>query len=170
MPRPKKQKVEVANSNLAVSTDGSTGTTGVEEVSASTVVATIKDPHVDSLKAEEKSLRQFAKSKTAEQRKVVQELTVHVRKAEAALRHEQRLAEERKARWWAAERHAEPPPAYLQLERVYKSKVKDLQAQLKLSEARRAVSGAEVLLQKCLALQKEVEHAGELRKLYGEVL
>ena len=56
-------------------------------------------------------------------------------------RHEQRLAEERERRWWAAERHKEPPPAYLQLERVYKTIVKGLKAKLELSEARRSITG-----------------------------
>jgi hypothetical protein len=44
---------------------------------------------------------------------------------------------ERMKRWEAAERRPEPPPAYLQLERLYKSQVKGLKAQLKLSEAGR---------------------------------
>jgi len=165
MPRPKKKKVEVINGLRPGSLDTSTGATAVEEASASTVDENIKEPHVDSLKAEEKELRLWAKGETAKQRKLVQEYKVHVRKAEAALRHEQRLAEERERRWWAAERHAEPPPAYLQLERVYKSKVKDLQARLALSEAHRAVSVAETGLQKCLNLELEVKHAHELSKL-----
>lgn len=38
-----------------------------------------------------------------------------------------RRAEERMSRWDAAKRRSEPPPAYLQLERVHKLKVKELQ-------------------------------------------
>jgi len=95
----------------------------------------------------------------------VAKCNLEVRKAESALRHEQRLAEERERRWWAAERHKEPPPAYLQLERVYKSIVKGLKAKLELSEARRVVARAEISLEKAKQVQLEVKHAAELRKL-----
>jgi hypothetical protein len=128
MPRPKKKQVEQTAALLNSTLGGSTGTSAEEEMSASTGVAEDKGSCDGSLEAQEKELRAWAKGKIAEQRKVVQELSVVLRKAEAALRHEQRLAEEREKRWWAAERYSEPPPPYLQLERVYKSKVKDLQA------------------------------------------
>ena len=95
---------------------------------------------------------------------------MHVRKAEAALRHEQRLAEEREKRWWAAERHSEPPPAYLQLERTYKSKVKDLEARLELSEAQTREAEAKAELQGCLLLQEQLAHARLRDRLCGEVV
>ena len=154
MQRPKKKKVEVAECLAPATTDTSTGTTAAEDVSAATMADEMEDDELEWAKSEEKRLRKFAKSATAEQRKAVQELNVEVRKAEAALRHEQRLAEERERRWWAAERHTEPPPAYLQLERAYKSQVKHLQALLALSEAKRRVAVAESL---CAELSCEQE-------------
>ena len=67
--------------------------------------------------------------------------------------------EEREQRWWAAERREEQPPAYLQLERAYKSQVKDLKARLELSEAQRREAEARVQLQGCLLLQEQLAHA-----------
>jgi hypothetical protein len=116
-------------------------------------------------KAEERELRKRVKKSTDGARQLVAKCNLEVRKAESALRHEQRLAEERERRWWAAERHKEPPPAYLQLERVYKSIVKGLKAKLELSEARRVVARAEISLEKAKQVQLEVKHAAELRKL-----
>ena len=77
-----------------------------------------------------------------------------MRKAEAELRHEERRKEERMKRWEAAERRPEPPPAYLQLERLYKSQVKELKAKLKLSEAGR----------RCAEMQLEVHNALEIKQ------
>ena len=53
---------------------------------------------------------------------------MEVRVAEAAQRAEVRRDEERTKRWLAAEAREEPPPAYLQLERMYKGQVKILEA------------------------------------------
>ena len=52
--------------------------------------------------AENKELQKEAAALTKAARKSVSEATVEVRKAEAALRHERRLDEERERRWWAA--------------------------------------------------------------------
>ena len=68
--------------------------------------------------AEDKELQKQAAALTKAARKSVREAAVDVRKAEAALRHEQRREEEREKRWWAAERRDAPPPAYLQLDRA----------------------------------------------------
>ena len=89
----------------------------------------------------------------------VKEAAVEVRKAEAALRRERRLDEEREARWWAAERRKEAPPAYLQLERAYKSQVRDLKARLALSEAQRRAAEAQAELAGCQLIEKDVQLA-----------
>ena len=68
------------------------------------------------------------------------------------------------------ERRSEPPPAYLQLERTYKSKVKDLKALLELSEARRREAEAGAELQRCLLLQEQLAHARLRDRLCGEVM
>ena len=72
-----------------------------------------------------------------------------VRKAEAGLRREERLAEERGKRWDAAERRKERSPAYLQLERAYKSQVALLEARLKLSCAQTRAAEAKAELAGC---------------------
>ena len=159
MPRPKKTKVEAVNCLGPSTMDMSTGTTDVEEVSASTVAELAGGSCEDPLKAENNELRKEAAALTKAARKSVQEAAVIVRKAEAALRHERRLDEERERRWWAAERRNEPPPAYLQLERAYKSQVRDLKARLKLSEARRCAAEAEAELAGCQLIEKDVQLA-----------
>ena len=161
--RPKKKKVPVVENVANDEVPWETGSTVQEEASASTLVDDGDDIVLEEAKAQEKELKVWTKGSVDKARKLVAECKVHVRKAEAALRHEERLAEERERRWWAAERHAAPPPAYLQLERVYKTIVKGLKAKLELSEARRVVAQAEVRLEKCLTLQLEVKHAGELK-------
>ena len=166
-PRPKKSKVIMAEDQRTGATSMATGSSVEEEESGCNMLDEDDGTSVDSLITEEKELWQSAKKTTADARKQVQELTVLVRKAEAALRHEKRLEEEREKRWWAAERRADKPPAYLQLERVYKSKVKDLKARLALSNALRRVSDAEVHLHKCLNLEEGLKHTRELRKLCG---
>ena len=97
----------------------------------------------------------------------VKEAAVEVRVADAKLRRERRLDEERKKRWWAAERREEAPPPYLQLERAYKSQVRDLQARLELSEARRREAEAAAELQRCLLLQEQLAHARLRDRLSG---
>ena len=72
----------------------------------------------------------------------------------------ERCAEERDKRWWAAEVRTEKderPPPYLQLERVYKSLVKDLKARLAVSEAKRAEAEARAELNHCLWAKAELE-------------
>lgn len=158
-----KKKVVVTEQQMSEQVTASTGTTAAEEASASTLMEEEDDLELEEAKAEERELRKWVKKSTDGARQLVAKCNLQVRKAESALRHEQRLAEERERRWWAAERHAAPPPAYLQLERVYKTIVKGLKAKLELSEARRVVAQAEVRLEKCLTLQLEVKHAGELK-------
>ena len=159
MPRPKKAKVEVPKVFGSGTIDVSTGTTGVEEASASTVAEQDDGTRDDSLEAQDKELRKQVATLIKMARKNVQEAAVDVRKAEAALRHEQRLDEERTKRWWAAERRKGPPPAYLQLERAYKSQVRDLQARLKLSEAQRWAAEAGAELAGCQLIERDVKLA-----------
>ena len=59
-------------------------------------------------------------------------------------------------RWEAAERRPEPPPAYLQLERLYKSQVKGLKAQLKLSEACRWHAEMQLEVHNALEIKQEL--------------
>ena len=163
--RPVKKKVVVTEQQRSEQVTASTGTTAAEEASASTLMEEDDDLELEEAKAEERELRKIVKKSTDGARQLVAKCNLEVRKAESALRHEQRLAEERERRWWAAERHKEPPPAYLQLERVYKTIVKGLKAKLELSEARRVAARAEISLEKAKQVQLEVKHAGELRKL-----
>jgi hypothetical protein len=95
---------------------------------------------------------------------------VRVREALTALRAEQRRAEERDKRWWAAElredRENRPPP-YLQVERVHKGQIKDLKARLALSEAQRKAAEAESELRGLLLGREEWEHSRTRCKLSG---
>ena len=95
-----------------------------------------------------------------------------VREAETALRAEQRRAEERDKRWWAAELREDKenrPPPYLQVERVYKGQIKDLRARLALSEAQRKAAEAESELRWLLLGREEWEHSRTRCKLSGNV-
>ena len=97
---------------------------------------------------------------------------VRVREAETALRAEQRRAEERDKRWWAAELREDKenrPPPYLQVERVYKGQIKDLRARLALSEAQRKAAEAESELRWLLLGREEWEHSRTRCKLSGNV-
>ena len=58
----------------------------------------------------------------------------------------------------------------MQLERAYKSQVRDLQARLELSEARRREAEAGAELQRCLLLQEQLAHARLRDRLCGEVM
>ena len=111
MPRPKKKKVELPNFLGAATTVVSTGTADVEEASASTEAEQGGRTREDSLKAEYKEERQELAAVTKLARNLVQQVAVAVQLAEAKLRREQRLEEERMKRWDAAERRKEPPPA-----------------------------------------------------------
>lgn len=57
-----------------------------------------------SYEAEDKKLQKEAAAVTKAARTSVREAAFDVRVAEAALRHERRLEEEREKCWWAAER------------------------------------------------------------------
>ena len=154
MKRPKKAKVAVANDDEHSTSSASTGTPAIEEGSASTDIEEDAGSHVDS----QETLRKEEKGILTQLRKLVQDSKVLVRKAEAALKHEERLEEEREKRWWSAERRDESPPAYLQLERAYKSKVKDLKARLALSEAETRVADNETKLQEWLVHLAELKY------------
>ena len=123
-----------------------------------------------SLEVVDKAMLKEAAAVTKMARATVKESAVEVRVAEAKLRRERRLDEERERRWWAAERREEKPPADLQLERTYKSKVRDLEARLELSEAQRREVEAGLELQRCLLLQEQLAHARLRDRLCGEVM
>ena len=158
MPRPKKKKVEPVEELGAGTGSTSTGQTEQETASASTLIEEDDGTHDACEEASDKAVRQEANKLVKNARADVHAATIDVRKAEAALRHEQRRAEERDKRWWAAEQRDEPPPAYLQLERAYKGQVKMLQARLALSEARRKAAEAGERLQECLLMREELAH------------
>lgn len=159
MPRPKKSKVEATLGCRYGTTAASTGTTDVEEASASTVAEQGGRTRTDVLKAEYKEERQELAALTKLAGNLVKKKVVDVRMAEAKLRREERLDEERMKRWDAAERRDEPPPAYLQLERVYKSQVKLLEARLALSMAQTRAAEAREELKGCQLLQEQAAHA-----------
>ena len=167
MPRPKKAKVEAPKSLGPATTTANTGATDVEEASESTVAAQEDQTREDSLEAEYREERKELAAVAKLARAAAQKAAVDVRKAEAGLRREQRLEEERGRRWDAAERRQEPPPAYLQLERVYRSQVRLLEARLELSKAETRAAEAWEELQGCLLLQEEAAHAYVRAKLRG---
>ena len=103
--RPKKKKVPVVENVANDEVPWATGSTVQEEASASTLMDDGDDVALEEAKVQEKELKVWVKGSVDKARKLVAECKVHVRKAEAALRHEERLAEERERRWWAAERH-----------------------------------------------------------------
>ena len=159
IPRPKKSKVlSKEGSGLeSVVADTSEIDQG-EEDSAST--SPVEVAHSDTpSESDDEDLQKEAAAVTKMARAAVREAAVEVRKAEAALRHERRLDEERERRWWAAERRKEAPPAHLQLERAYKSQVRDLKARLALSEARRRAAEAQAELAGCQLIEKDVRLA-----------
>ena len=168
MPRPKKTKVELSDSFGAGTAAASTGTTDVEEASASTEAEQGGTTDEASLEAEYKEERHELAAVTKLARNLAQKAAVAVRVAEAKLRREERLDEERGRRWDAAERRQEPPPAYLQLERAYKSQVRLLQARLELSQAQTHAAEAREEVKGCLLLQEEAAHAYVRAKLRGE--
>jgi hypothetical protein len=161
-PRPKKTKVVVTEDLGSGGTSAATGTSVEEAASGSNVVEQDGEPCEsveDSEEEEEEDLRKELAAVIKQARGNVNEAKVDVRKAEAALRHEQRLDEERNKRWWAAEKRKEPPPAYLQLERAYKAQVKDLKARLGLALAQKLAAEAEVELRGLLLAREEHAHA-----------
>ena len=159
VPRPKKTKVEAVEHLGPGTTSTSTGLTEQEEASASNQIeedgGTLEDCEEESDKEARQQANQFVKNARAD----VRAMNIAVQKAEAALRHEKRRAEERDKLWWVAEQRDEPPPAYLQLERAYKGQVKMLQARLVLSEAQREAAEADARLQECLCMREELAHS-----------
>ena len=136
MPRPKKAKVDHLELKRSESAATSPATTATEEASPSGSQELDLGTREASVSEESKVLRKKVNDLVRKARAAVAQAAVDRRKAEAELRHEERRKEERMKRWEAAERRPEPPPAYLQLERLYKSQVKGLKAQLKLSPRR----------------------------------
>ena len=170
MPRPKKAKLQYSTG---------IGQPFVAVISAATINEEASPPalkeqdaptHDDSFEVVDKAMLKDAATVTKMARASVKEAAVDVRVAEAKLRRERKLDEEREQRWWAAERREEAPPAYLQLERAYKSQVRDLRARLELSEAQRREVEAGAELQRCLLLQEQLAHARLRDRLCGEVM
>tara|TARA_B110000046_G_scaffold152490_1_gene161691 strand:+ start:282 stop:809 length:528 start_codon:yes stop_codon:yes gene_type:complete len=126
----------------------------------------------DSIKDEEKEVLAEVNEVIKLARAEIAASQVRVREAETALRAEQRRAEERDKRWWAAELREDKenrPPPYLQVERVYKGQIKDLRARLALSEAQRKAAEAESELRWLLLGREEWEHSRTRCKLSGNV-
>ena len=170
MPRPKKAKVlpkEVSRMESLPAASAEITSSEGDSVSPSLMA---EAPSATSFEVVDKAMLKDAATVTKMARASVKEAAVEVRVAEAKLRHERRLDKEREQRWWAAERRSEQPPAYLQLERAYKSQVKDLKARLELSEARRREAEARVELQGCLLMQEQLAHARLRDRLCGEVM
>ena len=170
MPRPKKAKLQYDEESGQPSATAITAATANEEVTPPALKEQDAPIHDDSFEVVDKGILKDAAAVTKMARASVKEAAVEVRVAEAKLRHERRLDEEREQRWWAAERRSEPPPAHLQLERAYKSQVKDLKARLELSEAQRREVEAGAELQRCLLLQEQLAHARLRDRLCGEVM
>ena len=170
MPRPKKAKVLPKEKSGLPTATAISAATAKEEVSPPALKEQEQHLEDDSLEVVDKEMLKEAAAVTKLARASVKEAAVEVRVAEAKLRRERRLEEERERRWWAAERREEPPPAYLQLERTYKSKVRELEARLEVSEAQRREAEARVELQGCLLLLEQLAHARLRDSLSGEVL
>ena len=159
MPRPKKSKVQALGESRQNENTGVAGDRPADEKGDAAVCEQDEHASEEVEEASDKEARQQANELVKMARAGVREAAVSVTVAEAALRHEKRRAEERWKRWEAAEQRAQPPPAYLQLERVYKGKVKMLQARLALSEARTGAAEAGERLQECLLMREELAHA-----------
>ena len=170
MQRPKKAKLQDSNGLGQPSVTVISAATANEEESQPALKETGLPAHGGSFEVVDKGMLKEAAAVTKMARASVKEAAVEVRVAEAKLRHERRRDEERERRWWAAEGREEKPPAYLQLERTYKSKVKDLEARLELCEAQRREAEARAELQGCLLLQEQLAHARLRDRLSGEVL
>jgi hypothetical protein len=170
MPRPKKQKLQNSDGMGQPSATVISAATAKEEVSPPALKEQDTPTLDGSLEVVDKAMLKEAAALTKLARSSVKESAAEVRVAAAKLRHERRLDEERERRWWAAERREEAPPAYLQLERAYKSKVRDLEARLEVSEAQRCEAEARAELQGCLLLQEQLAHARLRDRLCGEVV
>jgi hypothetical protein len=157
MPRPKKAKVDHLELKRSESAATSPATTATEEASPSGSQELDLGTREASVSEESKVLRKKVNDLVRKARAAVAQAAVDRRKAEAELRHEERRKEERLKRWEAAERRPEPPPAYLQLERLYKSQVKGLKAQLKLSKACRRHAEMQLEVHNALDIKREFE-------------
>ena len=127
--------------------------------SAANLIEENEHTREDSDELSAKEARQEANELVKMARAGARAAAVGVRKAEVALRNEKRTAEERDKRWEAAERRKEPPPAYLQLERLYKGQVKMLRARLVLSQAQTGTAKAKARMQETLLMREELAHA-----------
>ena len=163
MPPPKKSKVTPVEDNDPGTTTADTVTTAAEPEDACVAISLeqVDLLHADPQKPLDKELRMELLKETKDARAFARECAVGVRRAEAALRAEERRAEERSKRWDAAEQREEPPPAYLylQLERLYKGQVKMLRARLALSEAQRVAAEAQVGLSGLLLSSEQLKVA-----------
>lgn len=170
MPRAKKKKVVVEARGADVVTNNS-GTTAIDEESGENVGEELEGPgeaRPESPELTEKELRKEMTAAVKEMRKLVVEAQLELRKAEAEERLEVRRDEERRIRWDAAEKRSEPPPAYLQVERCYKSMLKGVQAAYRRSQAETRAAKAEVALQEVLLMQEKCAHDLTRAKLVGE--
>ena len=104
MPRPNKKKLQAVESYGQHTTTTSTGGTEQEEESAANLIEEDEHTCEDSDELSDKEARQEANELVKMARADARAAAVDVRKAEAALRHEKRTAEERDKRWEAAER------------------------------------------------------------------
>ena len=166
--RPKKKKVEVATTSEPSALDGDDGDYVAEKVAQSNVGAPLGETsgtRPESPEFNDREQRKTMAHVVKEVRKLVAEAKVRLRVAEAAQRAEVRRDEERTKRWWAAWQREEPPPAYLQLERAYKSQVKGLEAALEVSHAQMIVARAETALQESLLDQEKCAHDRTRAKL-----
>ena len=170
MPRPKKAKALPAEESGMESVPTDSAEINYREDESCSTSPVAEAPSATSFEVVDKAMLKDAATVTKMARASVKEAAVDVRVAEAKLRRERKLDEEREQRWWAAERREEAPPAYLQLERAYKSQVRDLRARLELSEAQRREVEAGAELQRCLLLQEQLAHARLRDRLCGEVM
>ena len=158
-PRPKKAKVLQLEESGLDEFSGIPGSMPAEESAAAALIEQEEHTLSESEQEEEKEGRKAANDLVKMVRAEAKSAAVDVRVAEARLRAEKRRAEERDKRWLAAEQRDEPPPAYLQLERVYKGQVKMLQARLALSEAQTGAAEAAARLQEALLMREQHAHA-----------
>ena len=157
MPRPKKAKVDPVKLKASESAATTSAATATEKASSHDVQELDLDPSEACVSVENEILRKQVIQLVKKARAAVSQAAVGLRKAEAELRHEERRKEERMKRWEAAERRPERPPAYLQLERLYKSQVKGLKARLKLAEAGRRHAEMQLEVHNALDIKREFE-------------
>ena len=166
--RPKKKKVEVVAVSEPSALDGDDDDYAADQVAHEPLIeqdAGTSGTRPESPEFNDKEQRKQRAAAVKEARKEAAEARMEVRVAEAAQRAEVRRDEERTKRWLAAEAREEPPPAYLQLERVYKGQVKILEAAFRVSQACAREGWAEAALQEALLRQEKHAHARTLGEL-----